>query len=1272
MSGVKRIQRIVIMALICSQQLAVAQESVESPATMPYELPVKITMPARPPAAGARIEKKSCVIVDFSGDFGWSGFPGLGGGRGLGDKILNLDLDGDGKKNDSIHHVGYSLTLPFNPAPSMYRLHDVHNAVFYGGGVGYFYNRGPRLSECCINMDWCDTVSFNGYATDEGTGLRIFATWMWKKEDFINRGDECAVSFDENSMMYVHITRYWKDYQEGRFVAQQGGQFYLSEHKFGGIPSTARSGAPNNAKVYSVCPAKTRWAKWNPKPPYHLEYEPSKLEFEDVKFTDVETVGWVSTRYKNDGPASCWLKWAGFDVHATVTRPWRPSEHVNMVKLPGSELYMSETEIDFRTWRKISSWSFKQVWAHMPTYVYDRKGDMGSMDIGDFEHGAKEPVTDITWTDAITWCNALSEYEGLKPCYYSDAEHTKIFRRSRDRLTPEGFSKYPKVYVDWTADGYRLPNVQEWMDAAKDIGSSADHAWTKANAEGRTHEVGTKRASASGLYDMIGNVWEYVWDAEGGEFDPAVQKRRSVLGGGFRYPENVAQSAGLAHGEKPGDGQYNIGFRVVRYIDKGTKPQGSSAPVRSGFDTKPIPAWIFHSGEVIAGSGGKLTIDMKKHMVSVPAGSFKRGKQKIETSISNFDLGRNEVSYALWMQVHNWASVNGYEFNYNGDMGSMRSQIGSFTHSPNEPVTLLNASDMMIWCNALSEITGRIPVYYADEGKTKPLKKSTCYRWAIGERDRESKDTKVDDYVHVKWSADGWRLPTDAESDYVFLGYRNRDGRISQPAKTSKDLWLWVNSGGKTQPVGTSIPNKLGVHDLLGNVHELFWAGGGDVEDRKDPHSDKFSPTAVGGSYYIQPKDNMHYQMLSTKGFGAHRAYSDIGFRLARSEAGVLEDVKDRTPKVVLEFDPKAVDPLQGQMYRANNRRSGHFKTTGLPRLTGVKWKFKTGKGVGASPVVVDGIVYIGSLDRNFYAIDAETGKERWRFTTKGEIISSAVVFKGKVYFVSNDSLLHALSIADGKEVWKKASSVSGGRDYDAGPSPTVVAGIVFCNGKAGFRGFDPDSGKVVWDAPGKGGGAGTYALAYHPFGLLVKGGGSGYPGAIALRIARGRGSVGSVAGDTFQLTAACDDEHVYVAAGSGAQKVAILSEVRRGKAGNVVFTYREEHWNNMHPYFSALGVDDTNMYVGNIDKHLYAINKDTGKLSWKFETGGAVRSGPSIGGKVVYVGSEDGCLYAIDVATGKEKWKFATGAKITHSSPWVGNGVVYIGSYDGFVYALR
>ncbi len=1255
-----------------------AETNAGDSARVSYDLPVKIEMPAGSPAANARMERRSCVIVDFSGDFGWKGFPALGGGRdeSLRGKLTKQDLDGDAKKNDSIDYLAFSMDAPFNPAPSAYRLHDVHNAVFYGGGVGFFHNREPRLSEYCINMDWCDTVSFNGYAPDAGQGLRVFAAWIWKKKDFLNRGDAWAVSFDEDSMMYVHVTRYWKDYQEGRFIAQQGGQLYLSQFRFGGIPSTARSGAPNNDKVYSVCPAKTRWAKWDPKAPYDMEYDPSQLEFKEVKFDDVEAVGWISTRYRNDGPASCWLKWAGFDVHATVSRPWRPSEHVNMIKTFGRDFHISDTEIDYRTWRKISNWSFKQVWAHMPTYVYDRKGDMGSMDYGDDKHSPNEPVTDITWTDAVAWCNALSEYEGLAPCYYSDAGRKQVFRRVRDRLSQEEYDVLPKVYVDWAADGYRLPSKSEWVVAAKGETFSEERAWTGAGANGRTHEVGTKKPSASGLHDMFGNVWEYVWDTGCDEYDPARHQYRKVVGGGFRYPEDASRKAGIAAGDMPGDGQYNIGFRVIRYVGGGKRPPLGQAPSASGYSAGPVPLWTYRRDEIIGTTDDKPTIDMSQYMADVPEGALSGDKRRMQTSISEFKLGKYEVSYRLWNQVHRWAVMNGCEFNFNGDMGSMRSPTGMFTYSPEEPVTHVNFSDMLIWCNALSEITGRTPVYYADEAKTRPLKKSIQYRWAIGERDREKRGWSpeyLSKYVFVKWIADGYRLPTEAERTYVYEKYRANSTRPTAPAKDENTYWLWSNSGGKTRPVGTSKPNRLGVFDLLGNVHERCWSTGKHLDDTEDPRADTFSGSVVGGSYYIQPDDNIHFMMSSSGGGNVYHAYSDIGFRIARSEADVLPDGKDRTPKVVLDFDPRAVDPLQGQMYRANNRRTGYFKAKGVPCLKGVKWKFKCGKGIGASPVVVDGVAYIGSLDGNFYAIDAETGKETWRFTTEDNapIRSSAVVFQEKVFFVGNDQMLYALDAAVGTLKWKTPSLVKGGRDYDAGPSPTVVAGIVFCNGKQNLQGFDPDRGKVVWDARGVDAGLGVYALSYHPAGLLIRGGSSGYPGAVDLRIARGGGRVGGVAGDTFSLTAACDDKHAYVAGGMGLQKVLIADRPDGGSAGPVQFTYKEAHWNNMHPHFSPIGVDGGNVYIGNVDRCLYAVDIDTGKLSWKFQTGGPVQSGPSIAAGIVYVGSEDGHLYAIDAATGAERWNFKTGGKITHSSPWIGNGVVFVGSSDGYLYAL-
>ncbi|HXV98555.1 MAG TPA: PQQ-binding-like beta-propeller repeat protein [Anaerolineae bacterium] len=93
-------------------------------------------------------------------------------------------------------------------------------------------------------------------------------------------------------------------------------------------------------------------------------------------------------------------------------------------------------------------------------------------------------------------------------------------------------------------------------------------------------------------------------------------------------------------------------------------------------------------------------------------------------------------------------------------------------------------------------------------------------------------------------------------------------------------------------------------------------------------------------------------------------------------------------------------------------------------------------------------------------------------------------------------------------------------------------------------------------------------------------------------------------------------------------------------------------------------------VYIGSSDKHVYAIDAETGQEKWKFETGSPVWSSPAVVEGVLYIGSNDHYLYALDHQTGQEKWKFETGAAV-RSSPAVADGVVYVGSFDKNVYAL-
>lgn len=244
-----------------------------------------------------------------------------------------------------------------------------------------------------------------------------------------------------------------------------------------------------------------------------------------------------------------------------------------------------------------SQWDVVYKWALKHGYTFDNAG------VG---RSANHPVVYINWFDAVKWCNARSEMEGLTPCY------RVINNSGPDTVYRTGQVIDSLRYVVWTANGYRLPTEAEWEKAARGgesgrrfpFGETINFDWANyyafpetasydlAEEEGfhpvfgfnvafrapylGTSPVGSFSANGYGLYDVIGNADELCWDifksdtysAEGPFNDPrgpeysGMDSSRVLRGGSFSSNERVAGRRQVTK-----DFTYNyIGFRTVRFL----------------------------------------------------------------------------------------------------------------------------------------------------------------------------------------------------------------------------------------------------------------------------------------------------------------------------------------------------------------------------------------------------------------------------------------------------------------------------------------------------------------------------------------------------------------------------------------------------------------------------------------------------------------------------------------------------------------------------------
>ena len=222
-----------------------------------------------------------------------------------------------------------------------------------------------------------------------------------------------------------------------------------------------------------------------------------------------------------------------------------------------SAFFIGETEVTCDEWDSILAWAESNGYQFSDLTKYSGRGS------------GKRPATWIRWYDAVKWCNAKSEREGLRVCYKVTAG---VYRKGEES----------GVMCDWTADGYRLPTEAEWEKAARgglqgvkypngDSLEQTDAHFNRASLG--TVDVGKYPANGYGLHDMAGNVNEWCWDWYKEDYyqnnictdpkGPVSGEKRVVRGGCWCSEADYCRVSTRRSDEQSGrDGA--LGFRLVR------------------------------------------------------------------------------------------------------------------------------------------------------------------------------------------------------------------------------------------------------------------------------------------------------------------------------------------------------------------------------------------------------------------------------------------------------------------------------------------------------------------------------------------------------------------------------------------------------------------------------------------------------------------------------------------------------------------------------------
>lgn len=297
----------------------------------------------------------------------------------------------------------------------------------------------------------------------------------------------------------------------------------------------------------------------------------------------------------------------------------------------------------------------------------------------------------------------------------------------------------------------------------------------------------------------------------------------------------------------------------------------------------PVPGGITATGE------HTLTANSAA-FVLIPLGTFQMGDSLREgvphelpvhaVNVSAFFLQAKETTKAEWDEVRAWALENGYDFDNAGEGKGV-----------DHPVNGVSWYDVVKWCNARSEMEELVPCYHTD------VEHIAVYRTGQVDLTNEM----------VKWDAQGYRLPTDAEwekaargelqgrrfpwGDTITHSLANymSDSNFAYDISETRGHHPDYNDGSNryTSPVGSFAPNCHGLFDMTGNVREWCWDWYGHNYYASSPDANPLGPPSGslrvfrGGSW----SDHAQFSRVASRdGSRPSSRVHSLGFRPARGQ----------------------------------------------------------------------------------------------------------------------------------------------------------------------------------------------------------------------------------------------------------------------------------------------------------------------------------------------------------------------------------------------------